>query len=55
MIVVKFDGELEEKLRIIVLLRGVSREELINELKEKAINVIKSEIEREYNKLRMEA
>lgn len=48
MIVVKFNGEIEEKLRTISLLKGIEREELLKKLEKRAIEAVKSEIEREY-------
>jgi len=51
MIVIKLNGELEEKLKTIALLKGVETDELLEELREKAEETIRKEIEREYREV----
>jgi DNA polymerase III delta subunit len=51
MIVVKMNGELEEKLNTIVLIEGEDRERVIERLREIAKEAVRQEIERRYREL----
>jgi len=48
MIVIRLNGELEEKLKTIALLKEVDKKDLIAELKRKTEEFVRNEIEREY-------
>jgi len=50
-IIVKLNGEIEEKLKTIALLKGVEKEELLDALREKAAEAVRIEVEKKYREV----
>jgi len=51
MIVIRMNGEIEEKLKTIALLKGIEKDEILHYLEEKATEAVREEIERKYKEV----
>ena len=51
LIVVRLNGEIEAKIDRIALLKGKKKEDIIKALRDKAAEIVKEEVEKEYREL----